>query len=232
MAVFTGRRTRRQIIDAGLKKAGNTKILAEARVKLARMLEDLYVQHEWPFLYTEVAVTVTASTALPSDFLKVEESDTGLRGTAVDGTVDDWSIRIVQPTEWRRMAIPRDETADRPDFAMIDYANGVLKPWPIPEGTVTALLVYKYLPAEVDPGDATVFDANIPTFPYHGLLEDMVEEWALDYDHSPRAQVKRVENQAALSMVLGTAIPRDANKAADIPLDPSIFFTPARVNEE
>lgn len=38
MAVFTGRRTRRQIIDQALKKAGNTKILAEARVELNRIL--------------------------------------------------------------------------------------------------------------------------------------------------------------------------------------------------
>lgn len=233
MAVFTGRRTRLQIIDQALKKAGNTKILVEARVELNRIEESLYLQHEWPFLYKETTLTLTASTALPDDFLKVEQSDTGLRGTAVDGTTDDWAILIVTPTEWRRQAIPRDATAERPEFAMIDYANSVVKPWPVPESSVTALLVYKHLPAEVSPTvDVAVYDASIPLFPFHGLLTDFLEAWALEYEHDPRASQAFMKNKDSLALVLGNAIPKDANQAASIELDPAIFLSTPAVNKE
>ena len=231
MAVFPGRRTRRQIIDQALKKAGNTKILVEARVELARILEQLYHQYEWPFLYAETSLTLTASTALPADFLKVESPDTGLRGTAIDGAVEDFSILIVQPTEWRRRAVPRAETATRPDIAMIDYGAAVIKPWPVPESTVTALLVYKALPAEVDPAVTATYDADIPRFPFHGFLTDAVEVWALEYEHDPRATVAAVRLREHLSRILGTAIPPDANRASSIELDPGIFSTPAYVHE-
>lgn len=233
MAVFTGRRTRRQIIDQALVKAGNTKILVEARIELARILEALYLEHEWPFLYAETTLTLVASTALPTDFLKVEASDTGLRGTAVDGEVEDFPVQIVTPTEWRRQAIPRAETAERPEIAMIDYASSTLKPWPIPDGTVTALLVYKRLPAEVDPASVATYDADVPLFPFHGYLTDRVEEWALGYEKDyTGAQLKNADNARGLSMLLGTAIPKDANQAASLELDPALFRTPPRYNEE
>jgi len=233
MAVFTGRRTRRQIIDQALKKAGNTKILVEARVELARILERLYLEHEWPFLYTETTLALTASTTLPTDFLKVESSDTGLRGTAVDGVTEDFPILIVTPTEWRRRAIPRAETAERPDIAMVDYATSTLKPWPIPETTVTALLVYKKLPAEIDPTNTAVYDVDVPTFPYHGYLTDEVERWALNYEKDYNASsLKATENARDLAMLLGTAIPKDANQAAEIELDPGIFMPVPHYNEE
>jgi hypothetical protein len=226
MAVFTGRRTRRQIIDQALKKAGNTKIIVEARIELARILENLYLQHEWPFLYTETTLTLSASTSLPSNFLKTESSDTGLRVTSVDSVTQDSPIQIVTPTEWRRMAIPRDATATTPDIAMVDYGASVIKPWPVPIGLVQALLVYKFLPGEVDPADTVTFDANIPTFPFHGLLTDYVEAWALEYEHNPAAQMLFMKNKDSLSMVLGTAIPRDANQSNAIELDPQFFSTP------
>lgn len=236
MAVFTGRRTRRQIIDQALKKAGNTKILAEAREELSRILENLYVQHEWPWLYTETSLTLTASTALPTNFLKPDSAaDTALRGTAVDGTADDWPILLVTPQEWRRRAIPRDETSERPDMAVVDYATSVLKPWPIPSTSVTALLVYKFLPSEVPAGTAgeiTTYDANIPTFPYHGYLVDAVEAWALEYEHDPRAGMAFMKLKDSLGLILGTALPPDSNRAASLELDPAIFLTPVDVNTE
>lgn len=233
MAVFAGRRTRRQIIDQALKKAGNTKILAEARVELARILERLYLEHEWPFLYTDAVLTLAAFTTLPTNFLKVESSDTGLRGQSVDGVTDDFSILIVTPTEWRRQAIPRDETATRPEIAMIEYGTSLLRPWPAPEGTVSALLVYKFLPTEVDPDDTVTFDLDVPLFPYHGYLTDEVERWALNYEKDyGAAQLKASENQNALSLILGTAIPKDANQAAALELDPGIFRPCPRTNEE
>lgn len=233
MAVFTGRRTRRQIIDQALKKAGNSKILAEARVELGRIIENLWLEHEWPFSYRETALVLVASTTLPTDFLKVESSDTGLRGTSVDGVVDDWPILIVTPTEWRRRAIPRAETAERPDFAMVNYSTSTLLPWPIPEGTVRAVLVHKFLLAEVDPADTATFDADIPLFPYHGYLTDALELWAHQYEHNTtQAAMREAGNARALSNLLANAIPRDANQASTLELDPAIFSTPPRVNEE
>lgn len=236
MAVFTGRRTRRQIIDQALTKAGNSKILVQARVELNRILEKLYVEHEWPFLYKEASLTLTASTTLPTDFLRVESDDTGLRGTAVDGSTDDWAILIVSPARWRRHAVPRDETGERPLIATIDYAQSILKPWPAPDSVVTALLSYKYLPAEVavtgTTEDATN-DADIPIFPFAGYLTDVLEEWAADYDHDiTRASRLGLKNRESLGLILGTAIPRDANQASEIPLDPAIFTTPPDVNTE
>jgi len=234
MAVYTGRRTRRQIIDQALKKVGNTKIVAEARVELARILENLYVQHEWPFLYAETSLTLTASTTLPTNFLKPDSApDVALRITAIDGQVEDAPIFIVTPQEWRRRAIPRAETAERPEIAMVDYAASVLKPWPIPDTSVVALLVYKFLPTEIDPASTTAFDADVPTFPYHGLLTDMMEQWGQEYEHNMvLAADAKGRVQVGLAAVLGTAIPPDSNRADRIELDPAIFGTPLACHEE
>ena len=232
MTVYAGRRTRRQLIDQALTVVGNTKIVTQARVELARILEDLYVQHEWPWLYTETTLTLVAETSLPTDFLKVESEDTGLRGTAVDGETDDWPIYVIGPTEWRRQAIPRDQTSDRPQIAMIDYAQSILKPWPVPESSVTALLVYKALPADVDPADTATYDADVPMFPYARYLEAALEAWGFGYEKDMRSKaLKDAENAKMLSELLALAIPRDANQAASLELDPVTYLRPPRWNE-
>lgn len=234
MAVFTGRRTRRQIIDQALKKVGNVKILAEARVALADILENLYLEHEWPFLYHEASLTLTASTALPTGFVKADSSsDTALRVATVDGVAEDRPILIVSPQEWRRTAIPRDADAETPDIAMIDYTSAVLKPWPVPSTSCVATLVYKKLPTAIDPAETSEFDADVPIFPYHGLLTDRMEQWGHEYEHNAaQAAMAGARAREQLAMVLGIANPPETNVAREIPLDPGLFGTPARVNEE
>lgn len=239
MAVYTGRLTRRQIIDQALKKVGNTTIVQEARVELARLLEALYRDHEWPFLYTETTLTLSSSVSLPEDFLKVESPDTGLRVTAIDGVTEDRPILIVEPQQWRRIALPRAATAEAPEIAMVDYATSVLKPWPIPESSVTALLVYKFLPAEVpipdvdDEAAIATYDADVPTFPFHDYLLDKMEQWGHEYEHHAVAAGALAQKNAALfDKIRGNAIPADATRASSLELDPGLFQTPAWVHEE
>ena len=52
-AVFPAQWSRGQIIQQALNKAGNKKIVQLARDRLNRLLEELYTQWEWPFLYTD-----------------------------------------------------------------------------------------------------------------------------------------------------------------------------------
>ena len=233
MPVFTGHLTRRQIIDQALKKAGPTKVLVEARLELADRLEKLYVQHEWPFLYQEASLTLTASTALPDRFLQPDaDPETALRVTAVDGVTEDHPILLVTPQEWRRRAIPRAETATVPDIAMIDFTTNVLKPWPIPESSVVALLVYKQLPAHIAPTDIATFDADTPVFPYSGVLVAWMEKWAFEYDHNTtQALAAEARYKDELARALGMANPLGTNRSDSIPLDPATFRPAPRYND-
>jgi hypothetical protein len=239
--VFVGRRTRRQIIDQALKKAGNTKIVGEARVELARVLETLYHNHAWPFLMAEASLSLVASTTLPSDFLEpAPQPDTCLQVTTIDGIENYQTVLLVTPEEWRRHAKPRNETGECPIIAMVDYRDGVLKTWPVAETAVVALFTYKALPAEVvvpnpdAPVDAevTTYDANVPTFPHHGYLTDVIEAWALEYENDSLAPLRRQQCSQTLAGILAKAFPPSSAVGDSIPLDPALFGTPLRVHEE
>ncbi len=240
-AVFTGRWTRATIITQALERAGNVKIKHLARDRLNRILEELYTQWEWPFLYkvfsltfpsgnTGGQITIYASFSLPSDFLKTEQETTGLRIIAQDGLTVDFPVIEVDPVQFRRRAIPHDLEGQRPLMYYCSYAEQVAYFWPKPTFVSNqAQLIYKFLVPEVAIGSGAAsdpvtqaYDAEIPLFPWGGFLSMAVEQWALDYDDNPKAGPKQQEVNATFDNIRNIAMPR-ASQEMNIPLDPLMF---------
>lgn len=223
-AVYPARWTRGRIIQQALQKVGNTKITPLARDQLNRVLEDLYVQWEWPFLYTVTTLTLSGALVdLPADFLKSESDDTGLR--VITGPANqalDLAVLQKSPPEYARMATPTSQTG-RPRIWYHDHANNRAVLWPTPDGPYLAQIVYKALPPDfpVDPIEA--YDADIPLFPYGMLLAHKLEVWALEYEQRTQlAMVRNQEFEQALDRVRGAAQPRQSQEM-QIPLDEGTF---------
>lgn len=237
-AVFTGRWSRGTILDQALARAGNAKVRHLARDRLNRILEELYSQWEWPFLYkpstftfpagnTGGLMTLYASVATPSDFLKTEHETTGLRITSIDGAVRSVPVVEMDPISFRKRAIPTDQEGQRPIIYYVSYSEQVLYFWPRPTQSCVATMVYKFLPADVPIGtgsDAvtTAYDADIPLYPWGGHLSMEIEAWTLQYDENPRAQEVRAEASSAFDQIRNIALPRDSQEPT-IPYDPRIF---------
>jgi hypothetical protein len=237
-AVFTGRWTRGTILDQALKRVGNVKIKHLARDRLNRILEELYSQWEWPFLYkvstfnlpggnTGGQLTLYASFALPDDFLKTENETTGLRITARDGNPASIPIVEMDPVRFRRRAIPHDLSSSRALIWYASYAERIGYFWPRPTETNTVTLIYKFLPADVAIGSGTdatttAYDADIPLYPWGGHLSMEVEAWAHQYEESPRYEQARADANRAFDMIRNIAMPR-ASQDQTIPLDPTVF---------
>jgi hypothetical protein len=239
-AVFTGRWTRATIITQALERAGNLKVRQLARDRLNRILEELYSQWEWPFLYkvfpftfpsgnTGGMVNIYPSFTLPGDFLKTEQEMTGLRIISLDGNTVDFPVTEVDPVQFRRRSIPHDLTGQRPLIAYFAYAEQICYFWPAPTQTCKSQLIYKFLPADVPIGSGAAndpvtaaYDADIPLFPWGGFLSIAIEQWALDYDENPRAQSKLQEMNSAFDNIRNIAMPR-LSQEPNIPLDPTMF---------
>jgi hypothetical protein len=226
MAIPAGRMNRGDIIRAALQRAGNMKLLAApagqpalARVKLNRILETLYNEHDWPFLWIDVPVTIGSQFALPPDFLQSQD-DWGLSYVRFDGVrrgvaeVDHYTFDTRGRNVRTTAADPLIWTADR--------ARGIGRVWPTPETAIQATLHYKFLPPDVDPLDLPTYDAEVPLFPWHDLLIDLVYQWALDYDQDPRAMAWAQMNAARFAAIRGTALP-PRSRERTLPLDPHVF---------
>lgn len=249
-AVFTGRWSRGTILNQALEKVGNDSIRHLARGRLNRILEELYSQWEWPFLYkvatftfptgnTGGALTLYASQSLPSDFLKTEHETTGLRITAVDGVVQNFPVVEIDPVAFRRRAIPSDRETARPLIYYVSYAEQFIYFWPRPTQSCQATFIYKHLPADVPEGTGatgdpvtTAYDADIPLYPWGGHLAMEVEAWGQQYEqNSQRAAEVRQEANAAFDNIRNIALPRGSQEPT-VPLDPTIFGPGFRTEDD
>lgn len=232
-AVFTGRWTRGTILNQALQRIGNTRILALARDRLNRELEHLYSQWEWPFLYkvhpftfpagnTGGQLSIYSSVSLPSDFLKTEQETTGLRITTIDGNPQSFPVIETDPITFRRRAVPYEQEGQRPLFFYVAYAEQFLYFWPTPTQTCGATMIYKFLPADVDPTDTATYDADIPLFPWGGYLSTLMESWALQYDENPRWREMKQEADRMFDDIRNIAMPRQSQEQT-LPLDPTVF---------
>ena len=223
--VYGGRWSRGMILDQALKKVGNEKIRGLAREQLNRILEDLYVQFEWPWLYRimTVALGSTGTFTVPSDFLKTQTNDTGLRIVNLDGSPVDYPVYELDPADFFRRAIPQVQEGQRALIYWVDYGLGVITYWPQPNVTCTAQFVYKYLPADVSTADPAAYDADIPLFPYGRLLQLAVEAWAYQYEHdSLGSQMSAQALAIGLDAVRNIALPRKS-EADTLSLDEETF---------
>jgi hypothetical protein len=232
MAIPVGRLTRGEILRSALQRAGNMMLLATpqtgapaiARVKLNRILESLYNEYDWPFLWTQAPVTIGATFGLPPDFLQSRD-DWGLSYVSVDGIrhgvaeVDQYTFDTRGRNTRAVSAHPLMWTADR--------VQGIGRTYPVPDTALSATLHYKFLPADLDPLDTVTYDAEIPLFPWSDFLIDAVYQWALDYEQDPRAMGWAQLLGARLAALRGTAIPPRA-KERTLPLDPQVFDTGPR----
>lgn len=246
-AVFTGRWTRGTIITQALERVGNIKTKHLLRDRLNRILEELYTQWEWPFLYKVSSVafpsgntggqlTLYASFTLPSDFLKTETETTGLRIATVDGLVRDFPVIEVDPISFRRQAIPHDAVGDVPRIWYPSYAERIGYFYPTPMQAAIGNLVYKFLPADQPIGSGsdavtTTYDADIPLFPWGGYLSMECEYWARQYDQDPMAQMTRQDCNNSLDMIRQVALPRQSQETV-LPLDPLVFGPGFRSEED
>lgn len=225
MAIPVGRVTRGVILRQALQRAGNERLLtpvgtdpALARVKLNRILEDLYRDWDWPFLWKSATVQFGATFALPDDFDRSEDDlaltwlVNGYRRRAQE--VDRYTFELKSGNV--------NVTASEPLLWSADRAAGIARVWPTPDSTVVATLRYKHQPADLDPTDVATYDADIPLFPWADYLMDAVFQWAQEYEQDPRAMQTLSLCEAKLARIRATAIPARSRQSV-VPLDPDVF---------
>ena len=214
------RLTRATIVTRGLRKAGNEAITVEANVALNTALFDLYtIYGDWPFLATETPLTLAGSSfALPTDFLRTVDDD-ALIITAIDGSPTYQLIREVPRDQFDRFrgpgantGVPQQWTANRATTQGLFY--------PTPTQAITARLRYQYLPPDI-PTDSTG-DAQVPLFPWHQYLINVVYQFGLEYERDGRADTQQAKNEMALRTIRQTIRPRRQDSGT-LPLDPQVF---------
>jgi hypothetical protein len=230
MALPTARMTRGEIIQRAAQRAANTQqsVLSQARDRLNRVLQDLYIQYDWPFLFVEVGVTLppVGSFTLPADFTKTQD-EWGLRVTQWDGNAVNVPLVQVDPMTFvSRMPWDAGPAHQLPRWWTIDHANGVGKFLPRPDVTTAASLRYKYVPPDMPTTDETAYNADVPVFPWGNYLSDVMLHWFYAYQGSMETQRQFVENKDAFDILRGATFPPNTVLARDLPLDPVIFTRP------
>jgi hypothetical protein len=231
MAVPSGRLTRGRIIQLAQREAGNTnsQLIAEMRVWLNLLLQDLYSQWDWTFLFTSTTVSIgSTSFPLPDNFLKTQD-EWGLKVTMHGGVITNLRVPEVDREHFDAVAIAQT-TGSVPLMWHPDRQAGVGLVWPTPDTAVTATLRYKVWIADADVNDETAYDADIPTFPFHSYLVEKLRARVYGWDRNiPMADRTEAMAEAMFARQRGTALPRYS--IAEQALDPSTFG-PAFIPED
>jgi hypothetical protein len=216
------RMNRGDIITQALQRVGNTtnQLRIQARIRLNRILQDLYLQWDWPFLWRTASVTIAPDGrfALPVGFLKCED-DQAL-------TLAGRPLQELDHLTYAQLA-RAGVVATQPRIWTIDYAEQVGHVWPSPAAGAGATLRHKILPPDVAVDPPSTYDADIPTFPWDTYLTDAVLQWAMEYEVDPRANDQLLKNREQLGLIRGATWPERSYRPT-IPLDPTVFTTPWR----
>lgn len=230
MSLAQGTATRGEIITQALQRAANASrdLKAQARIRLNRILSDLAMGWDWPFLFVEAQTNLGGSSfPLPTDFLKTVDPY-ALRVTS-DPFRNPISLRIVQidPMAFTGRAVPVAQTSVYPTIWTVDYATSLGKFWPVPDTPLLGTLRYKRLPPDVDPADPTTYDADVPIFPWANYLTDVLLAWAMEYENDYRAAQQKQDNEAMFARIrAATFPPATASLTTGMGLDPDVFGTP------
>lgn len=236
------RLTRGQVIDQALQRVGNTtqSLIATARIRLNRILQDLAMGWDWPFLWTSELITIPPGQAwfpLPDGFLKPEDEQSvhlvSIGGQPADGVLQELNRRkfyeVAGSRAWDSDSGTSSLTATpgtRPQFYSILYgATPFARIWPPSGDSVVVRIRFKVLPDDVPVSDPQTYDNDVPTFPYDSLLVDLLFEWAMSYEVDPRRAEQLQVNESTVQRVRGVAFP-DRSVPGTIPLDPLYFSTP------
>jgi hypothetical protein len=243
------RSTRGQIIDQALQRVGNTTstLIVQARIRLNRILQELYQGADWPFLWFEdanVAVRTDGLVLVPDpNFLKPEDTESLVIVSAggqpmrhVVHEVDHraFSRYAARPWAASQAGPTSSPTATVPTIWTVDYGgteeSGWLpsgRAWPAPREQCQATLRYKWLPLDVPVSDAAAYDADIPAFPWDLVLTDLLFEWAMSYEVDPRRAEQLTINVESIARSRGASFP-ERSYPSQVPLDPLFFSTPWR----
>ena len=230
------RLTRGEIIDSALQRAGNNtaSMIAAARVRLNRILQDLNMQLDWPFYFTAATVTVQPNglIVLPPDFMKPEDTES----LVVNSTGGQDFNAVVHEVDHRTFYTRRTSLtvqATLPRIWTIQYAQtvptSVGQAWPMPVEVCTCTFRYKLftqdMPEVNAAGSGADYDADIPAFPYDAFLTDLLFEWAQVFEVDPRRADQLQVNTMQLQNIRGAAFP-ERSYPSNVPLDPMYFSTP------
>lgn len=242
------RYSRGQIIDAALQRVGNTtqSLIAQARIRLNRILQDLHQQWDWPFLWMSTPITIPPGQAwayLPDDFVKPEDEQS-LHRVTVGGQPARGVLQELNRRKFFEVAGNRAWDSDQgiagiletspsgPRVYCINYNSTppFVRVWPPCDTAVVVRVRYKMLPPDCSLDDPNVYDNDIPTFPFDNLLVDLLFEWAQSYEVDPRRAESLQVNASLVERVRGVAFP-DRSYPGNIPLDPLFFSTPWQGND-
>ena len=227
------RMPRGQIIDNALQRVGNTtqSLIAQARHRLNRILQDLAQQWDWPHLWVSIDVTIqtNGALALPDNFLKPEDRQSLMLTTLAGQPRTQLVVEVDHITFWKTAGtspLMGDTSNVAPVIWTIDYGTLTGRCYPLPSGTAAGILRCKLLPLDFPVTPPEDYDADIPRFPYDSLLVDLLFEWAQSYEVDPRRAEQLQINEAAVMRVRGAAFP-EQSFPSQIPLDPLFFSTPS-----
>lgn len=226
------RSTRGSIIDQALQRVGNTTVtlVAAARFRLNRILQELQQGADWPFLWQTATLTIDtngAVSAFPAGFLKPED-DVSLQITTAGGQPHAAVVVEVDHRHFALNAIGEGQSTV-PRFWTIDYAIPAGKAWPRPRDGCVASFRYKFLPPDFPLTDPVAYDADTPLFPYDTLLSDLLFEWAMSYEVDPRRGDQYTVNVQQIMQSRGSAFP-EKSYPTQVQLDPTIFTRPFQGN--
>lgn len=224
------RMTRLDIINQALQRSGNNtnSLRIQARIRLNRILQDLYLQWDWPFLWKTVPVAIppNGSFPLPDDFLKAED-DQALVVETVGDIIYNVAMQEVDHLDFVQKTRPLVSPTTLPRIWTMDYATKTGAAWPRPAFTCACSLRYKFLPPDVAVTPTAAYDADVPTFPWDAYLSDSVLQWAMEYEADPRANDQLMKNREQLGLIRGATWPERSYRST-VQLDPVVFSTPWR----
>jgi len=230
------RLTRGEIIDSALQRAGNNtaSMIAAARTRLNRILQDLNMQLDWPFYFTaaQVQVLPNGTVMLPDDFMKPEDTVS----LVVQQTAGQNYNAVVNEVDHRTFYTRRTNAviqATLPRIWTIQYAQDITTStgvaWPMPNETCFCTFRYKFFtqdfPETNAAGSGADYDADVPAFPYDAFLTDLLFEWAQVFEVDPRRADQLQVNTMQLQNIRGAAFP-ERSYPSNVPLDPVYFSTP------
>lgn len=224
MPTPAGRYTRQRIRELALNRAGNRQLDRDATDFLAQHLFELYTLADWPFLYVEGPVAISAATfALPDDFLATQD-DRALRVTGVDGGTAGGVVVELEPERFDAVAGVGATGAPPVWWTVMRGAAGALgRCAPDPAGRgVTGMLRYKRVVPDPTP---SAEPTDVPVFPWHNYLVQAVYVFALEHERDPRATAEAQLRDNLMATIRRGAFPIRSQRI-DIPLDPLTFRPP------
>lgn len=228
------RSTRGDIINQALQRVGNNSasLVAQARFRLNRILQELYQGWDWPFLWRMSNVTILRNGILDltliDGFVKPEDD----QSLMVLSTAGQPLQAVVTEVDHRTFYMNVHQSTSEgtvPRFWTIDYSGPTGRTWPQTVEDCIATLRYKFLPPDVSLADATVYDADIPVFPWDTTLSDLLFEWAMSYEVDPRRGDQYQVNAESIARSRGGSFP-ERSYPSTVQLDPTVFSRPWQGN--